>query len=264
MGRLVSVSKSGIQGVQLANQHPYNVGDYVVLSNDEFAVTNPASYGADAILTDQGSFPFVNQNVTGPGSNTSYPVSYDTYGSDTVQLGNAAASARTNFGRYEPLNDKAAALVTAQVTFVPVFLHDGDVITNILVKVGATAAGTPTHGFLALYSPTGALLHQTADFTTTARAANATIDAALTATYTVAAGSGGVYFVGVGFTATTVPSLLSRVVPNPSNQNVKPELGLAPLAQKTVGGSYGASAPATISGATGITESTIAPLVILH
>jgi len=233
-----------------------------VLSNEEFAEVNPAAYGADAILTDKGAFPFVNQTVTGPGGNTSQAVTYDTYGSDTVQLANPAVSARTNFGRYEPLADVAAAVVTAQVTFVPVLLLDGDVISNIIVKVGATAAGTPTHGFLALYSPAGALLHQTADFTTTARAANATIDAALTATYTVPAGGGGVFFVGIGFTATTVPSLLSRVVP--AATSLTSVLGSVPLAQATVGGAYGATAPATISGATGIAKSVNAPYVILH
>src|SRR5580704_11825903 len=154
MGRLVSVSDSAALEVQLPNQHPYTYGNYAVLSNEEFAVINPASYGADAILTDHGAFPLVNlpiPSAIGPGSGTSLGQHYLSQ-SDTVQVGNPQAPARTNLGRYEPLTDIAAALVTAQVTFVPVFLEDGDVVTNVTYKIGATAAGTPSHQFVALYS----------------------------------------------------------------------------------------------------------------
>ncbi len=265
MGRLVSVSKSLIQGVQLPNQHPYNVGDHVVLSNEEFAVINPASYGADAVLTDLGAFPLVNlpiPSATGPGDTTSLGA-HNLSRSDTVQVGNPQAAARTNLGRFEPTTDVAAALITQQVVFVAVFLEDADVVTNVVYKVGATAANTPSHQFVALYSPAGALLHQSADGTTTARAANATVTTALTAPYTVPAGAGGVYFVGIGFTATTVPSVLSRVLTAGAEAGVSQLTGTAPLARKSVGGTYTTTAPATIAGATGLTASLNVPLVVL-
>lgn len=260
MGRLVSVTAAV---TDLPNGHAYNSGDNVVLSNEEYAVINTAS----SAVTDRGAFPLVNTRPTGVVVPTLGAL--DLLNSDTVQVGNGLAPARTNLqSRYEPCTDEAAVLVTANVVFVPVLLLDGDVVTNVVYKVGATAANTPSHQFVALYGPTGALLHQSADGTSTARAAHATVTTALSAAYTVAAGTGGVYFVGIGFTATTVPSLLSRVYT--SDAGLVPlfasltDSGVnVPLAQQTVGGAYGATAPATISGATGIANSLKAPLVVL-
>jgi hypothetical protein len=266
MGRLVSVVKSGAANVQLPNLYPYNVGQYAVLSDVEFATINPAAYGSDAVLSDKGAFPLVNpagvQGVQVVGPVTTTKGADTLLNSDLAQLGLPSQSARANLGRYEPLTDVTAALVTANVTFTPVFVEKGDVVTNIIVKVGATAAGTPTHGFLALYSPAGALLAQTADFTSTAQAANATIDAALTAPQTAAAS--GYFYVGIGFTATAVPSLLCRVFTAGTKTIPNLSWGSVVYAQHTVGGAYGATAPATIAGATGIANSVNAPYVILH
>jgi hypothetical protein len=266
MGRLVQVSDSSALQVQLPNGHNYTYGNYVVLSNEEFAVINPASYGTDAILTDRGAFPLVNPVPTGP------PVpslgALDLLNSDTVQVGNALAPARTNLGRYEELTDVAIVPATEQVVFVPVLLLDGDVVTNVVYRTGATAAGTPTHQFAALYSPAGALLHQSTDSTSTARAANTTVTLALSATYTVPAGGGGVFYVGLGFTAATPPSVLSRVLG--ADTGIVPQFAALTsagtsvyLARKTVGGTYTTTAPSTIAGATGLTTAANAPYVIL-
>jgi len=115
-------------------------------------------------------------------------------------------------GLYDSAGDTGqVALATGVMTSVPIFLFAGDVITNISVRSGATAAGTPTNYWLALYSDaaTPALLAQTADQTTTAWAANTTKTLALSSPYTVL--RTGVYWVGIMVTATTPPTLLGNV-----------------------------------------------------
>jgi hypothetical protein len=265
MGRLVSVTKSGASQVQLPNGHPYAFGDSVVLSNEEFAVINPASYGSDAVLTDRGAFPLVNYVPSGP--QVPSLGALDLINSDTVQVGNPAAPARTNLSRYTNLTDVSAGL-TEQVVFVPVFVADGDVLTNVVYKTGATAAGTPTHQFVSLYNASGAKVVSSADGTTTARAAFATVTVPFTAPETVAAGAGGVWYVAIGYTATTTPSLLSHVFT--SDTGLLPQFaGLTakgvdiPQAQKSVGGAYTTTGPSTVAGATGVVASLTAPLVIL-
>ena len=265
MGRLVQVSDSSALQVQLPNGHNYTYGNYVVLSNEEFAIINSASYGTDAILTDRGAFPLVNSVPTGPVVPSLGAL--DLLNSDTLQVGNALAPARTNLNRYAALTDVAAVPATEQVVFVPVLLLDGDVVTNVTYRTGATAASTPTHQWAALYDTTGTLIHQSADSTTTARAANTTVTLALSAAYTVAAAGGGVFYVALGFTASTVPSVLTQVLA--SDSGVEPLFaGLSSssavsLARKTVAGAYTTTAPATIAGATGLTTTVNAPYVIL-
>jgi hypothetical protein len=124
---------------------------------------------------------------------------------------------RTNFpARYGLVDDAGdtghVALVTQVMTSVPVKLYAGDVVTNISVRSGATAAGTPTNWWFALYSSaaTPALLAQTADQTTTAWAANTTKTVALATAQTITAT--GIYWVGVHVKATTVPTLMGTLV----------------------------------------------------
>lgn len=88
----------------------------------------------------------------------------------------------------------------------------GDVITHVRVGVGGTAAGTPTAGYVAVRDPSGALLGQSADFATTARAANTWFDLPLVAP--VQLGGPGLYLVEIAFAATTVPTLYGRPVAN--------------------------------------------------
>lgn len=115
-------------------------------------------------------------------------------------------------GLYDSASDTGqVALATGVMTSVPIYLVAGDVVTNLSVRSGATAAGTPTNYWLALYSDasTPALLAQTADQTSTAWAANTTKTLALASPYTVL--RTGVYWVGIMVAATTPPTLLGCV-----------------------------------------------------
>lgn len=148
------------------------------------------------------------------------------------------------FGLYDSAGDTGqVALATGVMTSVPIKLFAGDVITNISVRSGATAAGTPTNYWLALYSSasTPALLAQTADQTSTAWAANTTKTLALSAAQTIS--TTGIYWVGIMVTATTPPTLLGNVV--------APAIvtGARNLSQSS-GSSLTATAPATIASPT--------------
>lgn len=131
--------------------------------------------------------------------NTSEPASPDTF-------------CRRNLprvGLYDSASDTGqVALATGVMTSVPIFLQAGDVVTNLSFRSGATAAGTPTNYWFALYSDaaTPALLAQTADQTSTAWAANTTKTLALSAAYTVPKTS--IYWAAIMVTATTPPTLL--------------------------------------------------------
>jgi hypothetical protein len=103
------------------------------------------------------------------------------------------------------------ALVTQVMTSVPIYLHAGDVITNVSFRSGATAANTPTNWWFALYSKaaTPALLAQTADQTSTAWGANTTMTKALASPVTIT--ESGIYWVGIMVKATAVPTLLGTI-----------------------------------------------------
>lgn len=88
---------------------------------------------------------------------------------------------------------------------VMVPLVAGTVVTSITFVTGATAAATPTAGYAVLRDSTGAKLAQTADFTSTARAANTAYTVALATPQLISAT--GLYRVGISFTAGTVPTL---------------------------------------------------------
>lgn len=126
---------------------------------------------------------------------------------------------------------------------VGVPLQAGETVTNITFITGGTAAGTPTAGYAVLRDPAGAKLAQTADFTTTARAANTTFTVPLTAPYTPT--SAGLYYVGISFTAGTIPTLRGVSVGNAVLA------GAMGLAAKVLAQSHGAAvagvAPATIA-----------------
>lgn len=151
---------------------------------------------------------------------------------------------RTNLpraGLYDSAGDTGqVALATGVMTSVPIKLYAGDVVTNISVRSGATAAGTPTNYWVALYSSasTPALLAQSADQTSTAWAANTTKTLALATAQTIS--QSGIYWVGIMVTATTVPTLLGTVV---APAIVTGERNLS----QSSGSSLTASAPATIA-----------------
>jgi hypothetical protein len=145
------------------------------------------------------------------------------------------------------------ALTTQIMTSVPVYLAQGEVVTNLTFISGATAAGTPTNWWFALYdtASTPALIAQTADQTSTAWAAATKKTLALSAAYTVA--KTGVYWAAIHVKATTVPSLLGAIC---APSVVTGERNLA----QTSGSALTATAPATIATPT---AANFAPYVVL-
>lgn len=120
------------------------------------------------------------------------------------------------FGLYDSASDSGqVALATGVMTAVRIKLAAGDTITNVSVRSGATAAGTPTNWWAALYSnaSTPALLSQSADQTTTAWAANTTKTLALGTPQVITAN--GYYWVAIMVTATTVPTLIGTCAAAP-------------------------------------------------
>lgn len=144
-------------------------------------------------------------------------------------------------GLYDSASDSGqVALATGVMTSVPLFLQAGDVVTNLSFRSGATAAGTPTNYWFALYSDaaTPALLSQSADQTSTAWAANTTKTLALGAAQTIS--RTGVYWAACMVTATTPPTLLGCVA---APAIVTGERNLS----QSSGSSLTATAPATIA-----------------
>lgn len=131
-----------------------------------------------------------------------------------------------------------------------VSLQAGDVVTNITFVTGATAAGTPTAGYVALYSSaaTPALLAQSADFTTTARAANTAYTIPLATAQTIT--QTGLYYVSIAFAASTVPTLRGTSVGNAVMAGAI-VTNMSVLAQ-THGSSLTGTAPATIASGTAV------------
>lgn len=154
-----------------------------------------------------------------------------------------------NFSRLLATGNLAIA-ATGVEHAVAIPLEQGDVVTNITFVVATTAAGTPTAGYAVLRSPAGAKLAQTADFGSTARAANTAYTVALTAAYTVTAD--GLYIVGISFTASTIPTLKGIDL---GNASVAGAIGLSmPILAQTHGSSVGATAPSTIATPTTVKE----------
>lgn len=143
-------------------------------------------------------------------------------------------------GLYDSASDAGqVALATGVITAVRIKLFAGDVITNISVRSGATAAGTPTNYWVALYSNAGtpALLSQSADQTSTAWAANTTKTLALAAAQTISKTD--YYWAAVMVTATTPPTLLGSVgvapiVTGEANLSVSSGSGLTATATATL------------------------------
>jgi len=157
-------------------------------------------------------------------------------------------------GLYDSASDTGqVALATGVMTSVPIFLQAGDVVTNLSFRSGATAAGTPTNYWFALYSDasTPALLAQTADQASTAWAANTTKTLALSAPYTVP--KTGIYWAAIMVTATTPPTLLGACA---APAIVTGERNLS----QSSGSALTATAPATIATPT---AKTFVPYVVI-
>lgn len=146
---------------------------------------------------------------------------------------------RSNLPRC-PLDDKALALTTQVMTSVPLFLAAGDTVTNLSFISGATAAGTPTNYWFALYSnaATPALLAQTADQLTAAWAADTVKTLALATAQKIV--TSGIYWAAIMVKATSVPSLLGAAA---AKSILTGEGNLA----QTSGSALVGTAPATIA-----------------
>lgn len=139
--------------------------------------------------------------------------------------------------------DNVAIAATGVVLSAGVPLQRGDLVSNITFVTATTAAVTPTAGFAALYDPDGTLLAQTADFGSTARAANTAYTVALASA--VLAEDWGLYYVALSFTAGTVPTVRGLAL---GNAVIAGAIGLsAPVLVQSHGSAVGATAPATIA-----------------
>lgn len=170
------------------------------------------------------------------------PSRYDpTYSEDWLLAGSPSGIRNQNMRQLD-INTDLAALTTQVMTSVAVPCQPGDKITNITFKSGATAAGTPTNWWFALYDANGALLAQTADQLTAAWAANTVQTLALATAQTVSAA--GVLYAAVMVKATTVPTLIGASVALAGAAAAI--VGSKVLAQ-TSGSALVATAPATIA-----------------
>lgn len=144
--------------------------------------------------------------------------------------------------RYAAAADLAIAATGVELA-VAVPLQFGDKVTNVTFITGATAANTPTAGYVVLRDAAGTKLYQSADLGSTARAANTAYTIALATAYLVT--TPGLYIVGISFTANTVPTLRGATL---GNLVVAGNLGLsAGVLSQSHGAAVGAVAPTTIA-----------------
>ena len=156
-----------------------------------------------------------------------------------------------------------AALTTAVATAVAIPVEVGDVVSKVTVVVGATAAGTPTNSFAALYSGVAvpALLAQSVDGAAAAIAASGAFVFTLATPVLVTAVNApyGFLYASVMVKATTPPTLASTTVATAVAFKwfTNGPLGLGALAH---GAALASTAPATI---TGQVAQAVTPIVFL-
>ncbi len=162
---------------------------------------------------------------------------------------------RSNLDR-RTVEGNLAALTTQVMLSAAIALEAGDVVTNLTFVSGATAAGSPTNWWFALFddAATPALIAQSADQTSTAWAANTVKTLALASAYLVP--RSGVYYAAVMVKATTVPTLVGTAVN--ANASAAVISGQKVLAQ-TSGSALTDTAPSTIATPTTVGN---VPLVI--
>lgn len=138
-----------------------------------------------------------------------------------------------------------AALTTQVMLSVGIALQAGDVVANLTFLSGATAAGTPTNWWFALYSSaaTPAKLAQSADQLTAAWAANTAKTLALATPQLITVP--GIYYAAIMVKATTVPSLAGRLLEHAAAAGAV--VAGQPVLAQTSGAALVATAPATIA-----------------
>lgn len=176
---------------------------------------------------------------------------------DYLFQGSPSALLNENFPHGEITTDLVASLTTQIMTSVGIPLMAGSVVSTMTIVSGATPLATPSHAWMALYSPAGALLGQSTDVPAQALAANT----ALTHTFATGTGAGGtipiaatgIYFAAVMIQATTVPTLIGRasgaVVAGQAALNTALSF---PAISQTSGSALTTTAPATIASPTNL------------
>jgi len=167
--------------------------------------------------------------------------------SNSFRNGGPASSIRESVSRIEITSVALTGSGSGGMYSVGIPLFAGDVVTWIGFRSGTTALATPTAWWFALYSSqaTPALIAQTANQAAAAWGASTAMELALPTPYVVPVD--GFYYVGYSVTAGTVPTLTGF---NAQQNAVSTGLvtGQRSLAQLS-GSSLGATAPATITGA---------------
>ena len=193
-----------------------------------------------------------------------YPVNHALrkYTGGAANASQANIPPRSNQEWFGPATaDTAAALTTAVATSVAVPVEVGDVITRVTVLVGATAAGTPTNAFAALYSGVTlpALLTQSVSTGAGAIPASNALTFTLAAAVVVSSvnAPNGYLYVSVVAAATAVPSLatvsVSAAVAYKAFANAPAFLAA------THGSALAGTAPATI-----VTPTTVSTVPIVY
>lgn len=164
--------------------------------------------------------------------------------------GKPSAFQRSNIPRSDCTSD-TAVLTTQVMASYAIPVYSGDTITSLTFLSGATAAGTPTNWWFALYNDaaTPALLAQTADQLTAAWAADTAKTLALTTPQTNS-GDHTVWFAAVMMKAATPNSLVGV---NLGRAGVSTgALSTQKVLARTSGAALTTTAPATIATPTSI------------
>lgn len=161
---------------------------------------------------------------------------------------NGSGVFRSNMPVWTVANTTTAIAATGVMASYAINLYAGDVVTNISFVSGGTASSATTHWWFALYDTqsTPALIAQTADQTSTAWGASTLKTLAVTTPYQVT--TGGVYYISVSVTGTTVPTMQGMTVNTLGGAGYVNQKALA----QTSGSAVGATAPATITSASNV------------
>jgi hypothetical protein len=144
----------------------------------------------------------------------------------------------SNMGRFHASDPTIAIATTGKLTLSKITFGTGEPVTNLSFVSGSTAGATMTSWWLALYTPAGALMAQTADQVAGAIAANTLFTIALATPQRIK--EGGLYRIGICIAAATVPTLVGVTVPPPI---VGPAEGVGSEETTTT---YTTTAPATL------------------
>jgi hypothetical protein len=182
---------------------------------------------------------------------TRYPTSYEAW----LLAGSPAGTFRESVDR-RLIGTNVSILTSGTLHVTALFLEAGEVVTNLTMRSGGTAASSPTNWWFALYDPAGNLIGQTPDQTTEAWGTTTTKTKALASPYTVP--TSGLYRAGLMVRASTPPSLAGLSAPAGATAFVAGQLAVS---LSVGGGALTTTAPATLSGAAGSTQ---IPYVIAH